>query len=323
MLIVPLSEQKLEGYGLINDAYNQPNLIARIEQPRTLYQQVQRSLQNLALAFAFGGVVLCVILVLVIDRLVVRRVLQLGSDVQMIGSHGLLSARVPVQGNDELSHLGAAINQMLSEIELAHAERQAAEHEQFVALEHINMQLQENLVERLRVERIKSEFISVVSHELRTPLTSIRGSLGLVNGGVTGELPAQARALLHIAQTNSERLVRLINDILDVEKIEAGKMVLDLRRVALRPLLEQAIAENTQYAAHYEVTFGFESQCNAEATVDRDRLLQVMSNLLSNAAKFSPKGERVTVMLETTHASAGISVTDHGPGIETAFASHK
>jgi hypothetical protein len=101
---------------------------------------------------------------------------------------------------------------------------------------------------------MKSEFVSTVSHELRTPLTSIRGSLGLISGGVAGQLPEAVKTLVGIAKSNCERLIRLINDILDIEKIESGKMTLDLQVVELKPLLEQALAANEGYGAAKNVS---------------------------------------------------------------------
>lgn len=173
---------------------------------------------------------------------------------------------------------------------------------------------------RKQVERMKNEFISTVSHELRTPLTSIRGALGLVIDGFAGEVPEQAREMINIAHNNSERLVRLINDILDMEKIEAGKMTLELRPVELRSLLERAVADNAGYASEHQVRFEIRGRVpELQVYVDHDRMLQVLANLLSNAAKFSPAGETVAVSAVLANGSARISVEDRGPGIPEEF----
>jgi PAS domain S-box-containing protein len=116
--------------------------------------------------------------------------------------------------------------------------------------------LANDITELKRIDRMKSEFVSTVSHELRTPLTSIRGSLGLISGGVAGQLPEAVKTLVGIAKSNCERLIRLINDILDIEKIESGKMTLDLQTVELKPLLEQAVAANEGYGAEKNVKPG-------------------------------------------------------------------
>ena len=174
-----------------------------------------------------------------------------------------------------------------------------------------------------RIDQMKDEFISSVSHELRTPLTSIRGSLDLMLGGVTGALPPDAEALARLAQGNCERLVRLINDVLDIEKIEAGRMEFRLEPLALQPLLEQAVESIRPYGRRLGVGFELRSRAaEARAHVDPDRLMQVLENLLSNAAKFSPPGETVRVMFERRGSRLRVSVTDRGPGIPPAFQSH-
>ena len=155
-----------------------------------------------------------------------------------------------------------------------------------------------DVTELKRIDRMKSEFVSTVSHELRTPLTSIRGSLGLVSGGVAGALPERAKSLVEIAKNNCERLIRLINDILDSEKIESGKMQFELQPQELLPLLQQTLADNEGFAAQHHVKLALHAPKQPlKALVDSDRLLQVMTNLLSNAIKFSPAQGTVLVLL--------------------------
>lgn len=178
----------------------------------------------------------------------------------------------------------------------------------------------EDISERKNVERMKNEFVSTVSHELRTPLTSIMGSLGLLAGGVSGEISEQARTLVDIARKNSERLVRLINDILDIEKIESGRMQFDLQPRELQPLVEQAIAANHAYAEQFGVSFALVAPLpGARARVDTDGLTQVLTNLMSNAAKFSPAGGIVELRLARDGSMIRLSVTDHGPGLPASF----
>ena len=146
-----------------------------------------------------------------------------------------------------------------------------------------------DISERMRTDRLKDEFVSTVSHELRTPLTSIAGSLGLLIGGAAGKLPEQAMRLIRIAQTNSQRLVRLINDILDIEKIESGQVVFNFKRIDIRALVEQVIEANRGYADGFGVRMRLKSGSDARRGLRRsDRLAQVVTNLLSNAIKFSP-----------------------------------
>ncbi|MCZ4320632.1 PAS domain S-box protein [Pseudomonas anguilliseptica] len=177
-----------------------------------------------------------------------------------------------------------------------------------------------DIEERKRIERMKNEFVSTVSHELRTPLTAISGSLGLINGGALGEVPEAIQQMLQIAQDNSQRLNLLINDLLDMEKLVAGKMLFELHDEALQPLLEQAIEENQPYASHYQVQLQLQGPpTQARVRVDKLRLAQVLANLLSNAAKFSPQGQTVEVRVEQHDALVRVSVTDHGPGVPENF----
>jgi PAS domain S-box-containing protein len=177
-----------------------------------------------------------------------------------------------------------------------------------------------DVTERKQVDQMKTEFVSTVSHELRTPLTSISGSLGLLKGGAAGELPERAMRLITIAHSNSERLVRLINDILDIEKIESGKMNFALQPVELGAALEQAIDANRGFADNLGVQLVLEPALAPAVTLaDSDRLMQVITNLLSNAAKFSPPGEAVTIALATHGDRHRITIADRGPGIPDEF----
>jgi|GEM_PF-2689797 len=179
-----------------------------------------------------------------------------------------------------------------------------------------------DITERKKIENLKNEFVSMVSHELRTPLTSVRGSLSLIAGGIVGELPSQAKELIEIALKNSERLIFLINDILDIEKIASGKMVFELQPLSLIALIEQAITANLpyseQFGVKFELTFTAATK-GVQVYVDSDRLMQVLSNLLSNAAKFSPPDGTVTISVSHHDRWIRVSVTDCGPGIPEEF----
>lgn len=177
-----------------------------------------------------------------------------------------------------------------------------------------------DITELKKTERLKSEFVSTVSHELRTPLTSIQGSLGLLCGTVAGSLPAGARNLLDVARRNSDRLALLINDLLDMEKIEAGRLHFDLARQPIMPLIEQSLEANAGYAVTYRVQFKLtQAAPSAQARVDANRFLQVMANLLSNAAKFSPAGADVEVSVAAAQGRVRIAVRDRGPGVAAEF----
>ena len=176
-----------------------------------------------------------------------------------------------------------------------------------------------DITDRKRVEKRVSEFYSMVSHELRSPLASIRGSLGLMEGGVIGELPGDMAELVQIARNNCDRLIRLINDILDVKKIEAGK--LEIKRRALTPheLIFAAVDGMRSFAAEAKVSLVAQADDDAPDVLgDSDRIVQVLTNLLSNAIKFSPEGEQVEVDVGPAlngEAFLRFSVRDRGPGI--------
>ncbi len=171
-----------------------------------------------------------------------------------------------------------------------------------------------DISQRYALDRMKDEFISTVSHELRTPLTSIRGALGLLSSGILGEVNEKATNLLRIALTNSDRLVRLINDILDLERIQSGREPLAFHGVQLADIVKQAIEDMQPMADAAGVQLIHDST-KAEISADPDRLLQVVTNLLSNAVKFSPPNSPVSVMLRPGVTGVILSVIDHGRGI--------
>ncbi len=177
-----------------------------------------------------------------------------------------------------------------------------------------------DISERKAMERMKNEFISTVSHELRTPLTSIQGALGLILGGATGDMPEKSIKLLTIANNNCKRLVRLINDILDLEKFESGKMAFDIKPIEIMPFVAHGIEINQAYADEFGVTFVVSHErAGAVVLADSDRLTQVLTNLLSNAAKFSHRGGQVDVATSIIKQRLRLSVTDYGTGIKEEF----
>jgi PAS domain S-box-containing protein len=177
-----------------------------------------------------------------------------------------------------------------------------------------------DLSQRLEIDRIRNEFVSTVSHELRTPLTSIRGSLGLLQSGAMGTLSTEAAAMVAIAYKNSGRLVRIINDILDIGTMDSGTLTLKMSIVTLAELLQQSVEANAGFAEQCEVRFLLEPPSTADKVMaDPDRLTQVVANLLSNAAKFSPAGGDVLIRVRPSSTTLRIEVEDSGAGIPEAF----
>jgi PAS domain S-box-containing protein len=171
-----------------------------------------------------------------------------------------------------------------------------------------------DISQRYALDHMKDEFISTVSHELRTPLTSIRGALGLLSAGLLGNVNEKATSLLRIAVANSDRLVRLINDILDLERMQSGRAPLAFRRIAVEELIRQA-AEAMQPMADAEEVRLVCEPVPAHIEADSDRLLQVMTNLLSNAIKFSPRKSTIRVAIHRGDDGITVSVIDEGRGV--------
>jgi len=181
--------------------------------------------------------------------------------------------------------------------------------------------LARDITERKRVEKMKNEFVSTVSHELRTPLTSIKGGLGLLTGGALGEIPQQANEILNIASHNTDSLLLLVNDILDMQKIESGELEMEFEKMAVLPFLKQSLQDNKAYAEQYKVVVTLESyDKELFVNANKDRLKQVMANLLSNAAKFSHENGSIEVVVsQPVNNIVRVSVTDHGFGIAKEF----
>jgi PAS domain S-box-containing protein len=190
------------------------------------------------------------------------------------------------------------------------------------ATDYLVVQFQD-LTERKRSDLMKDEFVSTVSHELRTPLTSLFGSLRLLSVSTAGKLDPKSERLLQVAQTSSTLLTGLVDDILDIEKIAAGKMDYRLKTLAAQPLISEIIVRHQSLADLHKITF--KTQLNIEGLairVDPSRFAQALLNLLSNAAKYSAAGDQVDILAERDgEAAIRISVTDHGPGIPNAFRS--
>lgn len=177
-----------------------------------------------------------------------------------------------------------------------------------------------DLSSQLEAERLKKEFTSTLSHELRTPLTSIIGSLQLINSGVVDKVEGEALQLTVIAERNGQRLLDLINDLLDIEKIRSGKFDIVPEMIAVDALLEEAQLLNRAFAERYKVRLLTRNDCaDSYIYADRKRMLQVLTNLISNASKFSPAGETVEMLTEDRGKRIRIRVQDRGPGIPEDF----
>ncbi len=173
-----------------------------------------------------------------------------------------------------------------------------------------------DLTEHQRVDRMKSEFVSVVSHELRTPLTSMLGSLSLMQSGLLGAIPETAEKALSIANSNAKRLINLVNDIIDTAQMKAGKYTVALKPTDIATIVRSAVEHNEAYAKKLDVSINLDVFSGAaKVMADSERLAQVLDNLISNAIKFSPEGESVDVCVLEHDDLVRIEVHDLGPGI--------
>ncbi|AOW14197.1 hypothetical protein LPB72_06235 [Hydrogenophaga crassostreae] len=251
-----------------------------------------------------------------LHRFVTQPILGLAAVSHRVSREQDYSIRAEKLGNDEIGTLVDDFNRMLAEIE---TRDEALRRERASLGERVKRRtadLTEAMEEAKRANKVKSEFLSTVSHELRTPLTAIAGSIGLVAGGALGNLPAGISEMLQIADKNSQRLTFLINDLLDMEKLMAGKLHFALKVQPLMPILEQAIEENLSYAERFGVRYVINKTLEGVlVNVDGQRLQQVLANLLSNAAKFSHEGGQVEIQAQGDERTVRVDVIDHGTGI--------
>jgi PAS domain S-box-containing protein len=176
----------------------------------------------------------------------------------------------------------------------------------------------QDISERENIERLKKEFVAMVSHELRTPLTSIRGTLGLATAGAFGHLNENAENAFRTAERNAVRLTSLVNDLLDLQKLESGKVDMELREIAVCSAVERALDSVKGFAEKFEVEIALDLD-DLLVRADEDRLIQVLVNLLSNAAKFSPKGSTITLSVREVGDTVLFSITDQGRGIPAEY----
>jgi len=227
----------------------------------------------------------------VLGTYLTKQIVSLINGIKKVGG-GALGHQIKIFGNDEISNASREFNNM-------------------------SLRLQNE-------EKLKNEFLSVVSHELRTPLTAIQGSLGLLIGEALGEkYSPQTMQLLTSANNNSQRLIHTVNDILDMHKLQAGEMQFNLEPCSIQELVNECIDENNGYAEKFGINLKL-LNTNSEQylNIDKFRIKQVMANLISNAVKFSPKGESVDVAIKEKNGVVRVSVSDKGDGIPDDFREH-
>jgi signal transduction histidine kinase len=226
---------------------------------------------------------------------------RLGAEARALAGGEDAAFRTPIGWNRELGALDTAFGALA----LATAEREEI--------------MRSDILQLRAVEQLKDDFVSTVSHELRTPLTAMRGALGLVLGGAAGAVEPRTRDLLQIAMQNTERLIRLINDILDIERMRDGQLVTRHQPCDLADVLRTTAEPLTTMAQEARVSVQVDLQSGSIVVGDADRLVQVFTNLISNAIRYSPAGDAVAVCLRAVAGTARVTVSDRGPGIPDDF----
>jgi signal transduction histidine kinase len=251
----------------------------------------------------------------VVRYIIVKPVTHL-RDVANAVREGDVEQRAEIHTGDEFEELGAAFNRMLRQLLSQQSELRLVNDELDVRLDELaqaNMRLYE-------MNRLKSDFLATVSHELRTPLTSINGSLALLKSERIGTMPPNAKPLINIAYSNGERLMRLINDILDMETIKSGTLRFVFEELDVGMLVYEAARANAAYAEQLDVKIKVARIPQGIVIMaDPDRIAQALANLISNAAKFSPKGGTIDLSVKRTNGWVRICVTDKGEGIPVGF----
>ncbi|MAD76611.1 MAG: hypothetical protein CML20_17790 [Rheinheimera sp.] len=218
--------------------------------------------------------------------------------------------------------LAYVVKSRINKVNLVNSLLEKAVSERTTELEQ-SLQKQQLAYDELQhLDVMKNQFISTVSHELRTPLTSINGALSLVLSGTIDDKQDKKQQLLQIANSNSQRLTLLINDLLDLEKLVASQMVFTMQRHDIAKIVQRAVSENSPYGHNRQVSLRYmpaPENLVTTALVDENRLLQVLANVLSNAIKYSPERGEVKISLQQQDATIVIAVADDGPGIAIAF----
>jgi signal transduction histidine kinase len=300
------------------DIVDEGQVLGRVVMQAHLLHMWMQLLGSLGL-MALIGVVLAALALFYgmrLRRIVTDPILSLAQVTDRVTRQQDYGIRAVKSGNDEIGSLVDHFNRMLGEIQ----SRDEALQRERASLQQRTLEMKQAMEQAERANRVKSEFLSTVSHELRTPLTSLSGSIALIQGGALGELPAPVTDLLRIAHKNSLRLGHLINDLLDMDKLVAGKLRFELQVQPLMPLVEQAMDGIQAYAQPYRVRVELLQRLDgARVRVDGQRLQQVLANLLSNAVKFSPADGVVEVAVQDLGECIRVAVTDHGPGVPESF----
>lgn len=306
----PMKAQMIAGYTNVSET----GWGVMVPQPMSELESRAEVVQEAAIIIAVFEISLVAFISLWFSSLLIRPIQAIGRAAHQV-SLGDFQTRVdklPTSTPGEIQKLARSFNAMVDDIQAKTGRLKRA----LDRAETVSNQRAELLDAARRAGEAKSQFVSMVSHELRTPLTSIKGSLDLLDSGLMGEMDPKSRDLVTIAARNSNQLSALIDDLLDLDKLDAGKIRYEFAEIDLKDLLADAVQANEGYAHLSNVSFRLaEDMPGATMKGDYSRLMQVMANLLSNAAKFSDPGGHVDVRMEVSVKSVQIIVMDYGVGM--------
>lgn len=281
---------------------------------------------NTQLAKALYAVFACSVVLVLAGLAVAMRVLRGGvTDLHQLqdAAEALAEGRYKTLHNaqyPEIRALTKSFNRMSLQMRMHHEHLNELVTIRTRELEIANAKLGADMDRQRELDRMKDEFIAMINHEMRTPVTAIKGALDLIGCGKLGQVPPELQSLVAIGRGNCDRLLRLINDVLNIQQLEEGTFTFDLQRMPLAPIVKCAVETTQPFADSYNVKFKlFDNFPGAYVRLDRDRALQVFTNLLSNAAKYTRPGDEVEVLLDQHRNFARVAVIDHGPGIPDSF----
>jgi signal transduction histidine kinase/DNA-binding response OmpR family regulator len=299
--IHPLNDNRIAGYTSLDGLDGNPTLLLRVDQSRDIYREGQQTLLYFLLALLAIGAVVGTSIWFLLDRMLIKRLTSLSKTIQAIAESGDVSQRVAMDGTDELTLLGTEMNSMLATLEKTDLELRQAKDAAEVA------------------NRAKSTFLANMSHELRTPMNAIIGYSELIIKETYGPVTEKQANRLERVIENGRHLLNLINDVLDLSKIEAGRMELHVEKFALWDLVQNVVETARPLSDRNENTLTIDVAPElGHMTADITKMRQILFNLLSNAAKFTNKGTiTLTVRRQEAKQRAGFqfTVVDTGIGI--------
>jgi signal transduction histidine kinase len=307
-----INDETLAGYTQLKDIYGQPALLLRVETPRDIYAQGQATISLFARLLLAAGLTFVIVTFLLLERGVLVRVTTLSGEVDRVRASGDLHQRVTAGGSDEISLLELGINEMLSALE----QNQQLIHEKNSELMTASRELA-IAQEKAEVNRLKGEFLATVSHELRTPLHAIVGYSDLMSSGITGPLSDKQAEYIERILASSDRLLALINQILDLSKIEANQMKITLRPFAPGELLKTVHSQLDSLAAKKNLSLEafLDSSLPPILLGSSERLEQILVNLVGNAIKFTEHGRVSIRFARGSSTQWTLSVSDTGIGM--------